>query len=35
VVGETFFNMESELAMEEKYEKLKDWRAMAYRITSC
>jgi hypothetical protein len=26
--GETFFNTESELAMKEKYEKLKDWRAM-------
>ena len=27
-VGETFFNTESELATEEKYEKLKGWRAM-------
>ena len=27
-VGEMFFNMESELATEEKYEMLKDWRAM-------
>ena len=27
-VGETFFNTENELATEEKYEKLKGWRAM-------
>jgi hypothetical protein len=27
-VGETFFNTESELATQEKYEKLKDWRVM-------
>jgi len=27
-VRKTFFNTESELAMEEKYEKLRDWRTM-------
>ena len=27
-VGEMFFNTESELVKEEKYEKLRDWRTM-------